>query len=180
MKNRIVAVLALVATTFTAGSNAVAAEKIRDIQLSKAQKSALVAHFQKQITKHEKMTLAQIQADMVQGLEQNRKAVIEKDPSKAVAFDKAVQASIDAIRSADDKDLLLMSEKANLQQLMTSANYLFIVTRSMVQGLSEDFKYAPFMTSLGFVFGVPFALAADGVGFIFELAMTLDDAYNGV
>jgi hypothetical protein len=36
------------------------------------------------------------------------------------------------------------------------------------------------MTSLGFVFGVPFVLAVDGVGFIFEVAMTLDDAYNGV
>ncbi len=180
MKNRIVAVLALVATTFTAGSNAVAAEKVRDIQLSKAQKSALVAHLQKQIARHETMTLEQIQADMIENLEKNRKAVIERDPSKAVAFDKAVEASIDAIRNADDKDMLVMAEKANLQQLMTSANYLFIMTRECVSGLAGGFKDAPFMTSLGFVFGVPFALALDGVGFIFQLAMTLDDIYNGV
>ena len=83
------------------------------------------------------MTLEKIQADMIQGLEQNRKAVIEKDPSKAVAFDKAVRVSMDAIRSADDKDLLLMSEKANLQSLMTSENYLFMVTRDMTKALAE-------------------------------------------
>ncbi len=180
MKNQIVAILALVASTFTAGSNAVAAEKVRDIQLSKAQKSALVAHLQRQIARHENMTLEQIQADLVQGLEQNRKAMIEKDPSKAVVFDKAVQASIDAVRAADDKDMLIMAEKANLQQLMTSANYLFIVTRTCVTELAGGFKDAPFMTSLGFVFGVPFSLAVDGVAFIFQLAMTLDDLYNGM
>jgi hypothetical protein len=73
-----------------------------------------------------------------------------------------------------------MSEKANLQSLMTSQNYLFIFTRSALEGLSSSFQRAPFMTSLGLVFGVPFFLAVDGVGFIFELAMTLDDMYNGV
>ncbi len=180
MKNRIVAVLALVATTFTAGSNAVAAEKVRDIQLSKAQKSALVAHLQKQIARHETMTLEQIQADMIENLEKNRKAVIEKDASKAGAFDLSVQSSIDAIRAADDKDLLIMSEKANLQQLMTSANYLFWCTREFVKSQSEGFKDAPFSTTVWTVLGLPFTLAGDGVAFIFQLAYTLDDVYNGV
>ncbi len=179
MKTRIAAVLALVTTALTGGPNAVAAEKVRDIQLSKAQKAALIAHLQKQIARHEQMTLEQIQADLIENLERNRKAVIEKEPSKGEAFDLSVQASIDAIRSADDKDLLVMSQKANLQQLMTSTNYLFMFTRDFLKYQGDEFKNAPFSTTVWTVLGLPFTLAGDVSGFIFQLAYTLDDLYNG-
>jgi hypothetical protein len=130
-KNVALLVLAAVATSAIQLPAVYAREPIAKIATEKQRKAAVVKALRDQLTRHEGMkTLKDVQDDLKKTAELSRKKVSESDISETekAAYEKITAASIEAIDAMESKDEVVMLEKAQLQKLETSENYIFGLT----------------------------------------------------
>lgn len=131
MRNLLVAMAASVVLISGVNSmRAFADESMNQVGLNADQKQRVVGYLQDRIARHSHMTSAQIVADLGKSAARNR-ALFAKNGGNVTSFDKAVAQSIDLVKSVGDKDLVVAQEKAQLQRLMVSGNFVFFLTRSL-------------------------------------------------
>jgi len=121
MKNLIAAVLmiqiVLPSAVFAAPKSAA------QLPFTASEKQALVKHMQKQIARHENMTLGEIQADLREQLVKNREFVLKnknltsEDRAKVL---KGFDVSERELLSVMDKEVLIHQEKTRLREANTS------------------------------------------------------------
>ena len=113
----------------TSLSNVQAKENFFDIKDQHDKKEQQVTFLKNQINKHEKMNFDEILNDIKASAHKNRKLVKADDLQK---FDLVVEQSLQDLENLSDKDLVLAFEKVELQNYMSSINYVFWYSRYTV------------------------------------------------
>jgi hypothetical protein len=105
------------------------------VELNANQKKALVIHLQSKIRAHEAMnSVSDIVQDYRTALELARESIRKSDPTRFAEiqanFDRMANQMVDDIEAIDDKDAIIAIEKAQLQEIQSSGNYIFYFSRS--------------------------------------------------
>lgn len=136
MKKSFVSFVALsVAISAFASASSVAAprsngESISQVAQSVQAKQALVNGLQERIARHERMSLEEIAAELESGIAARRQQVVESGQMDIAKFDQLAAAGLEQIKALGDKDAIIAMETAQLQQVMSSENIVYGLTRA--------------------------------------------------
>ena len=170
---KVLAQLLLVSSLFlTISSSVFAGEGIKDIAAAKQQKDALVKALQQRIALHQTMSQDQIIADIQSLTTQARANLSAANNNRAVeAYDKSMSALKTELAAAPDRDAILALEQAQLQQVMSSENIMFMVSRAYIRAVdgppANDF--VEFIGNMGLIVTISIDLAIIPI----EIAVTL-------
>lgn len=132
---------------FATGHAAFAQQSILEIKAQQEQKATLVRYFRETIRRHESMTKEEIVRDYEDRLNAQRKRVGDlRDADALKAFDRGRTASLDELHGLTQSQIL-GREKLLLQQLLSSDNIMFFLTKNLVRypGEIPTFVQAIFM-----------------------------------
>lgn len=121
-----------------------ASESFSQILANAQSKEKTVEQIRARISQHEKLSLSEIKQELSAGLEKNRKAAMDSN-KMSPALDHFLQMELDLIQGADDKDLLISQEKLELQNLVSSGNYMFFFSQVLLNyydALTPATKYS--------------------------------------
>lgn len=107
-------------------------ESIQQITLNKQQKAQLVRGLEDSIARHKQMSREEIFSDLEARLETQKKSFIDRDLSteQIREYEETVRTMLQKV-DALDKDAMIALETAQLQQVMTSKNYVFGLSKSL-------------------------------------------------
>lgn len=183
MKSAHLIALCLVATALSASLPALTAfadnsgESITQIAMNAQQKQTLVNYLQKRLARHQNMSLDQITQDLKNTADYNRALAAKRGGMDLTKWDAAVAQSITQIQAVGDKDTVIAFETTQLQQVMTSGNYLFAVTQALwndgcVNGSTPAWDCWGLNPVFGAFFSI-FTVPIDLVIFPFELIASI-------
>lgn len=105
-------------------AQAAGGETIPQIGRSLQEKQKVVSYLQGRIAKHQKMTTAEIIADLTSTAEHNRQLIAAKNPEIAASAEKEIILTTDQLKALGDKNVIIAMETAQLQKVMSSDNYM--------------------------------------------------------
>lgn len=155
MKTRFGYSLAGLLAVAAVSTQAFAGESVQDVGFQASVKAKVVRFFQQRIAKHEEMSLEEIRHDLRTSLENNQNQITQAGKNTA-EMDLMFQRAARELNQFDDKDFLIAAEKIELQNLMSSRNFMFFTSRELSGQLSRAYDRGDggevFFGSFGYIF----------------------------
>lgn len=115
-------------------------------------KKQIVQSMQHQFERHLKMSLNEIQTEMIQAIEKNRNHFKERGKLTTPILN-SIETAQTQILSFTEKEQILASEKENIERAISASNILFFLTRDLASHVHDS---PLLVTALS-----PFTLALD-------------------
>lgn len=135
-------------------SQTFASESVKEIANQVQVKQRMVEFLQNRIVRHQTMTLEQIREELRTNLEKNQADVTRAGKSNS-ELDLAFEKGLISINSLEDKEVLIAQEQVNLQNLMSSKNIVFFLTRCLVHDMQKTDGAGVFAGTILLFFTIP-------------------------
>ncbi|MGK5085149.1 hypothetical protein WDW37_17820 [Bdellovibrionota bacterium FG-1] len=147
-------------------------ESIQQVGANAQQKQALVKFMQTRLIRHASMSWEQLQADIQAAAAHNRDILAKKGGVDLTQLNKAISYAQDELKTLD-RDTVLAIERREIQQAMSSGNFLFGLTRNLIPCNSSGNYYDTFCSGernssllIWTVFTIPLDIVALPIEFI--------------
>lgn len=139
-------------------SQAGASESVIEIAKQSQNKEMMIRVMQERMIRHQKMPLEEIREELRTALEKNQAEYARMGKSSSET-NYVFQRALVEVNRIDDKDLLIAQESAELQNLVSAKNILFILTRDLVRCMLKGDTADVFFGTFFLFITVPIDLA---------------------